>query len=272
MMTKSFTRDWQLFMKRLRKHTGNKHIRYIRVVELGTEKQRLHFHVVFFNLPFIPKSVVEQVWSKGFVKPTELKGVQAIQYVCKYISKPSVSADWVKTFGIKRKVVCSKSLGVNPNHSMVYLMQLIENPFVLIGGHKYYIGKYMRRKLIEESQYDEVCSKYVSETLDYKRTRRKEFEKKYYERRWYRSDYSFSTFDRVRASFAAVNFGSALEEEHPRKATLDQINDRLRRSDDPHLSSLKCVPRYKPRVDKKTGEITDYIRVGYEYIQFHSST
>ena len=44
---KSFTRDWQLFVKRLRKYTGNKDIRYIRTVELGSQHERLHFHVIF---------------------------------------------------------------------------------------------------------------------------------------------------------------------------------------------------------------------------------
>lgn len=268
--TKGFTRDWQLFLKRLRKYTGNKNIRYVRTVELGSVRQRLHFHVIFFNLPFIPQNKIEELWRKGFVKPKELKGIDGIKYVCKYISKPSVSAEWKKTFGIKRKVVCSKGLGVNPNHSVAYLMQLLENPFILIGGYKYYIGRYMRRKLIEESKYDEIRNKYDSQKIDYLRGARKKFGEKYSERSWYRRDYSFSTFDALRALHAAVNFGNALEIEYPRQATIDQINSRLWRSEDPHLNNLKIVRKYKEKAEKETGEI-NYYPVGYEYILKHSA-
>lgn len=266
---KQFTRDWQLFLKRLRKYVGNNKIRYIRTVELGSQFERLHFHVIFFNLPFIAKEKIEELWQKGFVKPKKLTSVHGIRYVCKYISKPTCSADWYDKFGIKRKVVCSRSLGVNNNHSEAYLLQLVEQPFVLIGGYKTRIGKYMTKKLIEESKYDKVRDKYNNKKLDFERRKRRELKEKYSERPWFGPFYRFRSIEPLWTDKAANIMANVLEEEHPRKATVAQINDRLLQNE--KTCNLKCVRKYKDKIDKQTGEITKY-PVGYVYIFKHSAT
>lgn len=92
-------RDFQLFIKRLRKHYG-KNIRYFHCGEYGENLGRPHYHACMFNLNVKDKklfkenrgtrlytsSTIEKIWGKGFVTLGEVT-FESAAYVARYITK-----------------------------------------------------------------------------------------------------------------------------------------------------------------------------------------
>ena len=74
-------KDLQLFMKRLRKHSGNR-LRYYAVGEYGSITERPHYHMILFNLE--DTQFIVESWDKGFVKVGSVNP-GSIRYTCKYI-------------------------------------------------------------------------------------------------------------------------------------------------------------------------------------------
>jgi len=78
--------DFHRFTKRLNRRIGKK-AQYLAVPEF-TKRGRIHYHVVYFNLPYVDKSVMQDIWSHGF---TRIEAVANIRnnalYLAKYFSK-----------------------------------------------------------------------------------------------------------------------------------------------------------------------------------------
>lgn len=76
--------------KYLNKATNTKRtIKYIATWEL-TKKGRIHYHVIFFNIPFVRSSKLEEIWKGGFVKINSLTDVKdefISLYLTKYLTK-----------------------------------------------------------------------------------------------------------------------------------------------------------------------------------------
>lgn len=65
-------------------------LKYLCVVE-RTEMGRIHYHVLFFNLPYKPVEEIAEIWGHGFVKINAIDDVDNLGvYVCKYMSKTAV--------------------------------------------------------------------------------------------------------------------------------------------------------------------------------------
>jgi hypothetical protein len=74
------------FTQRLKYHIG-KSPKYLAVVEFQ-KRGAVHYHIVYFNLPYIDKSKFENIWSHGFSRievPQNIKDVT--RYVGKYMQK-----------------------------------------------------------------------------------------------------------------------------------------------------------------------------------------
>jgi len=77
---------YKLFVKRLNYMLGTK-LRYVCVPE-WQKRGAVHFHVVFFNLPFVHYHVLEQVWGYGSTNVQAVKHVRSIaSYIAKYLTK-----------------------------------------------------------------------------------------------------------------------------------------------------------------------------------------
>lgn len=65
-------------------------LKYLCVVErMGNG--RIHYHVLFFNLPYKPVDEIADIWGHGFVKINAIDNVDNLgAYVCKYMSKTAV--------------------------------------------------------------------------------------------------------------------------------------------------------------------------------------
>jgi len=89
---KDANREWTNYTKRLNRflwERGLSTARYLAVVEFQ-KRGAVHYHVVYFNLPFIfgIKDTFSSLWGKGFVKLNAIKQVRRIElYVSKYLQK-----------------------------------------------------------------------------------------------------------------------------------------------------------------------------------------
>lgn len=58
------------------------------VVPEFQERGSIHYHVIFYNLPFIKNDVLSQIWGNGFIKINKIDDVTNVgAYVCKYLTK-----------------------------------------------------------------------------------------------------------------------------------------------------------------------------------------
>jgi hypothetical protein len=76
-------RHLQLYLKRLRKNTGIKQVRYYAVGEYGSKFGRPHYHVLFFNVNH-DNPHVRSAWSYGLVHVGRVQRA-SIGYVTKYV-------------------------------------------------------------------------------------------------------------------------------------------------------------------------------------------
>ncbi len=82
---------WRKFMMRLNYHIGHS-LKYVSVVEFQ-KRGAVHYHAVFFNLPFVDNDELAKIWSHGFIKINAIKHIRSIgAYVSKYLQKGVVDA------------------------------------------------------------------------------------------------------------------------------------------------------------------------------------
>ncbi len=82
--------EFRQFIKRLNyKVYGEKcsNLKYTAVVEFQ-ERGAVHYHVIFYNLPYTKADVIEEVWGNGFIKINKIDDIDNVgAYVCKYLTK-----------------------------------------------------------------------------------------------------------------------------------------------------------------------------------------
>lgn len=76
------------FKERFKKIYGN-NFEYIAIIERGTKgTQRLHIHLVAFNLPYINKKKLAEIWQYGFLTINQTQDTDgAVDYILKYLEK-----------------------------------------------------------------------------------------------------------------------------------------------------------------------------------------
>jgi hypothetical protein len=82
-------RDFQLFMKRLRKKCPTNKLRYYACGEYGTQTQRPHYHAVIFNLPHSIINnpiIIQDTWKHGHIHVANNNKL-TINYVVGYMNK-----------------------------------------------------------------------------------------------------------------------------------------------------------------------------------------
>lgn len=78
--------EFDYFRRRINKYLGYK-IKYCCVVEFQ-KRGAVHYHLVIFNLPFMPGPLIAKIWQRGFIKINKIDEVDNIgAYVSKYMGK-----------------------------------------------------------------------------------------------------------------------------------------------------------------------------------------
>lgn len=78
--------EWKKFRQRLERKLLIK-LKYLTVIEFQ-KRGAIHYHCIFFNIPYINNKDLAVIWGQGFIKINKIKDVDNIgAYVCKYIGK-----------------------------------------------------------------------------------------------------------------------------------------------------------------------------------------
>lgn len=83
---KQANHDFLLFTQRLTRHVGHP-LRHLSIIEFQT-RGAVHFHTVFFNLPYIPYAQLQSIWGHGMTRIEKGSSIRNLSaYIAKYLSK-----------------------------------------------------------------------------------------------------------------------------------------------------------------------------------------
>jgi hypothetical protein len=97
------------FIKRLNYyifHTKKMRIRYISVIEFQ-KRGAIHYHIIFFNVPYITKKEYANIWQHGFV---HIRKVDENENVAKYLTKYLGKNNSDVRLQNKKRYFCSRGL------------------------------------------------------------------------------------------------------------------------------------------------------------------
>lgn len=153
-------RPFQLFMKRLRKYTGEK-IRFLHVSEYGSKLMRPHEHAILFGYDFPDRqfwrfssgypcyrsATLEKLWPFGFSE-IGVFSLHAASYVARYVVKKASSSDeetrelFYK--GLRpEQITHSNKPGLGRKWIEKYVdSSIFENGYIVINSKRYPIPRY----------------------------------------------------------------------------------------------------------------------------------
>ena len=82
--------EFKKFIQRLNYEVFGKKCNCLKytVVPEFQERGAVHYHVIFYNLPYTKADIVEKVWGNGFIKINKIDDVDNVgAYICKYLTK-----------------------------------------------------------------------------------------------------------------------------------------------------------------------------------------
>ena len=160
-------RDFQLFLKKLRKKCPTNKLKYYACGEYGTQSYRPHYHAILFNLP---KSLIENpqtiadTWQHGHIHLANNNQL-TINYVVGYMTKGNFTRFNNQDDRTPEFSLMSKKMG------MGYLTEAMKNYYkkreifciVREGGQIISMPRYYKEKIFEKKQLKEMYKKYIKE-------------------------------------------------------------------------------------------------------------
>lgn len=157
-----FYRDFQLFMKRLRKRFPDAKMKYYVCGEYGPRTQRPHYHSIIYGLPHqdeleVYKSlsypfprysskVIDELWGKGFTTIGSITE-ETMRYCAGYVQKKLYGRDGRLAYqGIEPPLSrCSKGIGLM--YCLAHQEEIKCELSISRGAFKYAVPRYYRKKL-----------------------------------------------------------------------------------------------------------------------------
>lgn len=145
-------RDYQLFMKRLRKLCPGSTLRYYAVGEYGSTNNRPHYHAIIFNVP--RETLFHDAWGLGQIHIGSVTP-DSCAYTMKYIDKQSVT----RLFGSRDDRVpefplMSKGLGdsyLTPDVIKYHQADISRLYLTKDGGYRVALPRYYRQRIFSDS-------------------------------------------------------------------------------------------------------------------------
>ncbi|QCS37332.1 replication initiation protein [Tortoise microvirus 86] len=166
-------RDFQLFMKRLRKlHAKNVKLRYYAVGEYGSKTFRPHFHAIIYDLD---REKLAEAWQNGDCHIGDVSGA-SIAYTVKYMHKGKIIPMHRNDDRIPEFSLMSKGLGKNymtPQMVNYHKEDISRNYVTLEGGVKVAMPRYYREKIYTEEERNRqnlINEKSATRALDERET------------------------------------------------------------------------------------------------------
>lgn len=145
-------KDFQDFMKRLRKICGDAKLKYYAVGEYGTNNNRPHYHAIIFNCP--DPLYYNQAWGLGSMHVGGVSG-NSIAYTMKYIDKHYKKRLHARDDREFEFPLMSKGLGKNylSDEIVKYHQSDISRLFLTKeGGFKIAMPRYYKEKIYTDDQ------------------------------------------------------------------------------------------------------------------------
>lgn len=148
--------------------------RHFIVTERGEDRNRLHFHAIFFDAPF-PMSLLHKLWRYGFVKVRKLNSPpyivsQSISYCTSYVTKGKKGRiENVIPPENYPLVLVSPGLGKSyiHNNTSVHHQRGILFPMSFdLNGKPRSLPRYLRQKVFNESELKMLKDDYFTQISD----------------------------------------------------------------------------------------------------------
>lgn len=101
-------KEFKKFIKRLNYavfDTKTGIVKYSAVPEF-TEKGRVHYHVIFYNMPYIKADKLAEIWGQGFIKINKIDNCDNVgAYVSKYMTKDNEHIKGKKSYFNSRNLI-----------------------------------------------------------------------------------------------------------------------------------------------------------------------
>lgn len=144
-------RDFQLFMKRLRKHAKRCRIRFFHCGEYGSQLGRPHYHACLFNWDFDDKylwsvrdevqlfrsPLLEKLWPYGFATVGEVT-FESAAYVARYVMKKITGEAAAGHYAGKKPeyVTMSRRPGIGTGWYKKFKSDIFPHDYAIMRGHK----------------------------------------------------------------------------------------------------------------------------------------
>lgn len=119
------------FVKRL-KYNLKKPVAYLATWE-RTKKNRIHYHIIIFNLKFMKWSDLERVWGHGYIKINDVSHVESEnvgRYIAKYFSKNLKARDmYKKAFFTSRNLKKPKKITLQSDEELQSIIDLTNSSY-----------------------------------------------------------------------------------------------------------------------------------------------
>lgn len=154
------------FIKRLNYHVykaKTSKLKYISVIEFQ-KRGAIHYHIIFFNLPYIHKKELADIWDLGFI---QVKKIDERKNVAGYLTKYMTKGNKDSRLEEKKRYMCSRGLlkpvEINNQSEVIQLARKIPNSFV---KNTYdYDSEYMGKVYVTE--YDFGKCKTIKDVVYY---------------------------------------------------------------------------------------------------------
>lgn len=171
-------RDLQLFMKRLRKSSGAKKIRFFASGEYGERTLRPHYHALLFNYDFADKKLftvrngnqifksdlLDELWPYGTLNEIGAVTYQSAAYVARYVIKKQVGSGaddhYARVSPVDGAVynvspefcVMSRRPGIGATWVQKFKTDVFPSDFLIVDGKKHKPPTFYIKQLKEEHQ------------------------------------------------------------------------------------------------------------------------
>lgn len=155
-------RDFQLFMKRLRKRVSAR-LRYYAVGEYGSKKGRPHYHALLFNLNLEDEIHIRKSWTVGYVHIGRVSSA-SVAYCTKYMVQPEVHILHPKMDKEKPFCVMSRSYGIGAHYltdEMVAWHKEDDRLYCVCEGKKQRLPRFYRDKVFYDKEHKEKAQRKV---------------------------------------------------------------------------------------------------------------
>lgn len=150
-------RDWQTFMKRLKKRLKGRQIRFFHCGEYGETTHRPHYHAILFNIDFDDKKLLkttergdriftsaflDEVWGKGDCYIGSVT-FESAAYCGRYVMK-KLTGNRKSEYGSREPEYCTQSRrpGIGKPWLIKWKSDVFPNDYCVINGKKVKVPKF----------------------------------------------------------------------------------------------------------------------------------